>query len=175
MPCSDRIYKGRSSGVQLYSPLVLSLQWWDQNVFFYNLQIFFSGGNYSAADVKSSQAPADGYVLQPLELRRRLWLHELINRVYEITFAANTHTHKRKGKRKFGTAGSKRRERRVPNTQWIIMSLPNLVYWTGVTKLFSLFLGSTTELLSVILTPSASGTRPQVRFIKNSKDFSSQL
>lgn len=50
---------------------------------------------FSAADVKSNQAPADGYVLQPLELRRRLWLHELINGVYEITPAANTHTQTR--------------------------------------------------------------------------------
>lgn len=129
---------------------------------------------YSAADVKSSQAPADGYVLQPLELRRRLWLHELINGVYEITFAANTHTQK---KRKTEIRHCRFKETWETCSKHTMNNhvIANLVYWTSVIKLFSLFLGSTTELLSVILTPSASGTRPQVRFIKNSKDFSSQL
>lgn len=82
---------------------------------FFLISLFFwSGSLYSAADVRSSQAPADGYVPQPLEVRRRPWLHELINALYEITFAA-----KNKGEKN----GNSPLQRRLPNTSFWSVSL----------------------------------------------------
>lgn len=86
-----------------------------------------------------------------------------------------THTHKRAQKKRQTEIRHCRFKETCSKHTMNNRVIANLGYWTGVTKLFSLFLSSTTELLSVILTPSASGTLPQVRFIKNSKDFSSQL